>query len=270
MKKLLILTLIPALLLCGCASKKSEKRLLMDTVCTVTADCSTESLNGALDLCEKLDRLLSRHRPESEVSLLNHHDELEISKETLEVLVQAIYYCQKTGGKYDITITPASNLYDFYEEKAPTEEEAKKVLYKVGYNRIEVKGNYVDLHNTDIDFGSIAKGYAADKMVSYLKENGAKNGIVNLGGNVAVFGKAAKVGIKRNKSVQHTHPIHRCSQGQIFHLRTRIRIGAVVGLGDEARICLIICPFPIIISDILWDNVGRIPQIFLGYYFFCE
>ena len=197
MKKLLILTLIPALLLCGCASKKSEKRLLMDTVCTVTADCSTESLNGALDLCEKLDRLLSRHRPESEVSLLNHHDELEISKETLEVLVQAIYYCQKTGGKYDITITPASNLYDFYEEKAPTEEEAKKVLYKVGYNRIEVKGNYVDLHNTDIDFGSIAKGYAADKMVSYLKENGAKNGIVNLGGNVAVFGKAAKVGIKR-------------------------------------------------------------------------
>ena len=169
----------------------------MDTVCTLTADCSEESLNGALDLCEKLDRLLSRHRPESEVSLLNHHDELEISKETLEVLVQAIYYCQKTGGKYDITITPASDLYDFNEEKAPTEEEAKKVLYKVGYNRIEVKGNYVDLHNTDIDFGSIAKGYTADKMVAYLKENGAKNGIVNLGGNVAVFGKAAKVGIQK-------------------------------------------------------------------------
>ncbi len=169
----------------------------MDTVCTVTADCSEESLNGALDLCEDLDRLLSRHKPESEVSLLNHQDELEISKETLEVLVQAIYYCQKTGGKYDITITPASNLYDFTKEKAPTEEEAKKVLYKVGYNRIEVKGNYIDLHNTDIDLGSIAKGYAADKMVTYLKENGAKNGIVNLGGNVAVFGKAYKVGIQK-------------------------------------------------------------------------
>ncbi len=168
----------------------------MDTVCTVTADCSEESLNGALDLCETLDRLLSRHRPESEVAILNHNDELEISKETLEVLVQAIYYCQKTGGKYDITITPASDLYDFYSGKVPTKEQAKKVLYKVGYNRIEVKGNFVDLHNTDIDFGSIAKGYAADKMVAYLKENGAKNGIVNLGGNVAVFGKAYKVGIK--------------------------------------------------------------------------
>lgn len=199
MKKLFILTLISALLLCGCASKKtkSEKRILMDTVCTVTADCSEESLNGALDLCENFDRLLSRTRAESEVSLLNFHDELEVSKETLEILSQAIYYCQKTGGKYDITITPASNLYDFVKQKAPTEEEAKKVLYKVGYSRIEVKGNYVDLHNTDIDFGSIAKGYTADKMVKYLKENGAKNGIVNLGGNVAVFGKEYKVGIQK-------------------------------------------------------------------------
>ena len=201
MKKLLILLLIPTMLLCGCkgGNKKSitQTQILMDTVCTVTADCSKESLNGALNLCEELDRLLSRHRPESEVSLINHHDELELSKETLEVLAQAIYYCQKTGGKYDITITPALNLYDFEKQKAPTPEEAKKVLYKVGCNRIEVNGNSVDLHNTDIDFGSIAKGYAADKMVKYLKENGAVNGIVNLGGNVAVFGKEYNVGIKK-------------------------------------------------------------------------
>lgn len=201
MKKLLILLLIPTMLFCGCkdSERKSitQTRILMDTVCTVTADCSKESINGSLDLCEKLDRLFSRHRPESEVSLLNHTDEGEISKETLEVLAQAIYYCQKTGGKYDITITPALNLYDFEKQKAPTEEEAKKVLYKVGYNRIEVNGNKIDLHNTDIDFGSIAKGYAADKMVKYLKDKGAKNGIVNLGGNVAVFGKEYKVGIKK-------------------------------------------------------------------------
>lgn len=191
------------MLLCACKDNEKAKKsitktqILMDTVCTVTADCSEESIKGALALCEEYDRLLSRHRPESEVSLINHHDELELSKETREVLAQAIYYCQKTGGKYDITITPALNLYDFEKQTAPSAEEARKVLYKVGYNRIEVKGNYVDLHNTDIDFGSIAKGYTADKMVKYLKDNGAKNGIVNLGGNVAVFGKEYTVGIKK-------------------------------------------------------------------------
>lgn len=197
MKKLFILTLILALLLCGCASQKTNTQILMDTVCTVTADCDEETLSGVFELCEKYDRLLSRHKPESEVSMINHYDELELSPETLEILVQAIYYCQKTGGKYDITITPASDLYDFNEQIAPTAEEAQKVLYKVGYNRIEIKGNYVDLHNTDIDLGSIAKGYVADKAVAYLKENGAKNGIVNFGGNVVVFGKAYNVGIQK-------------------------------------------------------------------------
>ena len=81
--------------------------------------------------------------------------------------------------------------YTLSSRKKPT------LLYKVGFNRIEVNGNHIDLHNTDIDFGSIAKGYAADKMVKYLKDKGAKNGIVNLGGNVAVFGKEYKVGIKK-------------------------------------------------------------------------
>ena len=103
MKKLFIFLLIPTMLLCGCkdSERKSitQTRILMDTICTVTADCSKESINGSLNLCEDLDRLLSRHLPESEVSILNHTDELEISKETLEVLVHAIYYCQKTGGK---------------------------------------------------------------------------------------------------------------------------------------------------------------------------
>ncbi len=197
MKKIFILLLIPTLLLCGCASTQSDTQFLMDTVCTITADCNDEALDGVFELCENYERLLSRHKPESEVSMANHYDELEFSPETLEILTQAIYYCQKTGGKYDITITPATELYDFNKHIAPTEEEVKRKLYKVGYNRIEVKGNYVDLHNTDIDLGSIAKGYIADKAVAYLKENGAKNGIVNLGGNVAVFGKTYTVGIQK-------------------------------------------------------------------------
>lgn len=169
----------------------------MDTVCTITADCDEEYIDGVFELCAQYESLLSRHKNESDVSKLNHYDEYEISPETLHVLVQALYYCQKTGGKYDITITPLSMLYDFNKKIAPTEEEAQKKLYKVGYNRIEIKGNYVDLHNTEIDLASIAKGYIADKAVEYLKENGAKNGIVNLGGNVKVFGKAYNVGIQK-------------------------------------------------------------------------
>ncbi len=169
----------------------------MDTVCTITADCDEEIFDGVFKLCEDYDRLLSRHNQASEVAQINHHNKLEFSPETLEILVQALYYCEKTNGKYDITIAPISDLYDFEKKVAPAAADAKKQLYKVGWDRIEVKGNKVDLHNTDIDLSSIAKGYVADRVVEYLKENGVKSGIVNLGGNVAVFGKAYTVGIQK-------------------------------------------------------------------------
>ncbi len=198
MKKIFILLLMPTVLLCGChKSENTKSQILMDTVCTITADCSEEALNDVFKLCENYDRLLSPSSPDGEVSMINYYDEMELSPETLEILTKALYYCQKTGGKYDITITPAADLYDFENQTAPTEDELKSVLYKVGYDRIEIKGNFVYLNNTDINLGSIAKGYVADKLVKYLKDNGAQNGIVNLGGNVAVFGKVYTVGIQK-------------------------------------------------------------------------
>ena len=37
-----------------------------------------------------------------------------------------------------------------------------------------------------IDLGAIAKGYIADRMKEYLKEQGVESAIINLGGNVPV------------------------------------------------------------------------------------
>ena len=39
-----------------------------------------------------------------------------------------------------------------------------------------------------IDFGAIAKGYAADVVVEYLKSNNIPKAIINLGGNVYMLG----------------------------------------------------------------------------------
>jgi thiamine biosynthesis lipoprotein len=40
-----------------------------------------------------------------------------------------------------------------------------------------------------LDLGAIAKGYAADELVKILKEEGIKRALLNLGGNVYVWGK---------------------------------------------------------------------------------
>ena len=40
-----------------------------------------------------------------------------------------------------------------------------------------------------IDAGAVAKGFISDKLLAFFKENGVKSGIINLGGNVCVFGE---------------------------------------------------------------------------------
>ena len=44
----------------------------------------------------------------------------------------------------------------------------------------------------EIDLGGIAKGYAADKIVEYLKSQNIEKSIINLGGNVFVLGEKSK------------------------------------------------------------------------------
>ena len=52
-----------------------------------------------------------------------------------------------------------------------------------------------------IDLGSIAKGYAGQQSAQYLRDNGVKSALLNLGGNVQTIGSKPdgspwKVGIK--------------------------------------------------------------------------
>ena len=42
----------------------------------------------------------------------------------------------------------------------------------------------------EIDVGAIAKGYIADRLVDYMKQEGVASGLVNLGGNLVTVGPA--------------------------------------------------------------------------------
>ena len=46
-----------------------------------------------------------------------------------------------------------------------------------------------------VDLGGIAKGYAVDRALSALKEAGCTGGLVNAGGDLAVFGEKSHAGI---------------------------------------------------------------------------
>lgn len=194
MKKLLTLNMVFVLLaLCGCTPDTeniSDTRFMFDTVITLTADCDEETLDGAFSLCEKYDKLFSRTNKKSEVYALNSSEDfVEVSDDTLTLLKRAIHFCQLSNGEFDITVCPVSSLWDFEGTALPDRGEIAEALKNVDYEAIQIDGNKVRLNGAQIDLGGIAKGYIAEKLVEYFKENNVEAGIINLGGNVRVFGK---------------------------------------------------------------------------------
>ena len=194
--------LLLLLLLCGCSQDEnkalnSETRFLLDTACTVSADCDNETLSGAFAVCGELEKLLSRTVKGSDVYRLNEADGfVSVSDDTLRLLEKSVYYGNLTDGKFDITVCPVSELWDFKNQIVPSRSEIAEALKNVDYHSIEIKGNTANLNGKKIDLGGIAKGYITDKVVSYLEGKGVKKALVNLGGNIKVTGKF-NIGIRK-------------------------------------------------------------------------
>ena len=200
MKKITSVYLILMLLsLCGCGinTQNSDTRFVLDTVATITANSNKKTISGAFELCSEYEKLLGKTSQSGDVYRLNNSKGYcDVSEETFKIIERSLYFSQISNGKFDITIYPVSVLWDFKNQVVPSKDEISEALKNVDYQSIQLKDGRVNLNGKKIDLGGIAKGYIADKVTEYLKENGAKKGIVNLGGNVVVFGKEYKVGIQ--------------------------------------------------------------------------
>lgn len=201
MKKILSINLsLVLLLLCSCAQQENkDTRFLLDTVVTLTASCDSDTLDGAFALCKEYENLLSRTVEGSDIYKLNRSDGfVEVSEHTVNIIKQAIYFGDLSGGKFDITIYPVSSLWDFNKHIIPSRDEIAEALKNIDYQSIEINGNKVNPNGTKIDLGGIAKGYIADRLLEYFKENDIREGIIDLGGNLVVFGdRDYTVGIKQ-------------------------------------------------------------------------
>ena len=202
MRKFLSINLLFVLLaLCGCndGAENKETRFLLDTIVSLQADCDDKTLEEAFELCAQYEKILSRTAEESDVFKINNlNGAVEVSKDTSYLVKRSLYYSELTNGAFDITIAPVSMLWDFSGDVVPDRSEIAAALRSVDYHSVSVDGDIVNTNGKKIDLGAIAKGYIADKLRDYLTQKGATKGIVNLGGNVAVFGEREyRIGIKK-------------------------------------------------------------------------
>ncbi|EFK96082.1 ApbE-like lipoprotein [sediment metagenome] len=144
---------------------------------------------------ERLENLLSKYKPESEVSRLNKSGKLGVSPEVFFLIKKSKEFWQATDGAFDITVAPLVDLWGFTEKKfsVPTDVEIKNTLRLVGSDKILLhdSGNVVEftVPETRIDLGAVAKGYTLDCAAKKLKEKGINSCLINAGGQVYCLGK---------------------------------------------------------------------------------
>lgn len=202
--KIVSLYLIGIFLLSGISCTTASSPLTFtgyyfDTVVSLTFYHSKDAAKAeeCFQLCEKYENMLSRTIEGSDVWNINHSlgAPVEVSSETYDLIQQALYYCELTDGKIDITIAPLMDLWNFTGhtdgQAPPSSEEISTLLSHVDYRLVEPGDNYtIALKDKEaaIDLGFIAKGYIADKIKDYLISQGVKSALINLGGNVCAIG----------------------------------------------------------------------------------
>jgi FAD:protein FMN transferase len=204
----------------GEVRKYTYDRLLMTTIFQVVL-YTDKGQSAADNISEQVFQTISDLENKYSVTLsnslvfrANETGVIEpLDPETRHILSNALYYAEKTGGSFDITVYPVMKLWGFYNEEFKVADKSKvqELMQLVGYTNVLIQSNRVMLTNgAQLDLGGCLKGYAVDKVVALLKSRGIKAGIVNAGGNLRVFG------IKPDNAVWKIGIRHPRKQGEIF------------------------------------------------------
>ncbi len=169
---------------------------VMDTLTEITLITNQDGekhIDNLSELIEKYDKIFSHTNEESDIYRLNNNDNITVFEETYDIIEKSKELFEETNGSFDITVGAVSKLWNdtFESGVLPDENEIKNALDTVDYNALKFDNNTIikTIVSQEINLGSVAKGYIADKLKLYLDENNIKNALINLGGNIYAKGK---------------------------------------------------------------------------------
>ena len=195
-----------ALAVCGCAPRGgyvAAEGVMLGTTFRVTADVRGMTARQLRDAALRLDRearaSMSIFEEESLLSRLNDNRTDSVDAHIAYCLRLADSVGALSGGVYDVTVKPLVEAWGFAGRAADAAPDVDSILRFVGRGKVRIEGGRLVKADprVQLDFNSIAKGYTVDLVARMLEEEGMKDYLVDIGGEVRCRGRNPKGGAWR-------------------------------------------------------------------------
>lgn len=99
-----------------------------------------------------------------------------------------------SGGSYDVTVKPLVEAWGFTGKNAVDRPDVDSILQFVGREKVRIESGRLvkDDPRVQLDFNSIAKGYTVDLLAALVERCGARNYMVDIGGEIRCRGVNAE------------------------------------------------------------------------------
>ena len=161
----------------------------------VTAQAAQDAIEAAL---ERVNSAMSTYREDSEISAINRlpvGEALTVSEDFATVLDAGLAIGRASEGAYDVTVGPLVRLWGFGPdgdiEQLPSAERIAEQRLMVGQQDLAwdvAQRRLAKPAPRELDFSSIAKGYAVDLVAEALAQLRIGDYLVEVGGEMRVAG----------------------------------------------------------------------------------
>ncbi len=145
----------------------------------------------------EVDRQMSTYRNDSDIERFNAlpaNNCQTMPASVLELVRVGEQLSAQSEGSYDLTVEPLMNLWGFgpqgREEKVPAPAALAETLQQVGYRHLHIDGDRLCKDAAvEVDFNSIAAGYAVDTIAARLETMGIHDYLAEATGELKAKGK---------------------------------------------------------------------------------
>jgi len=149
-----------------------------------------EILNAIAEEAWRIEDKFSRYKKDNIIYRINNSkgESVAVDEETGRLLDFANELFEISEGLFDVTSGVLRQIWTFDgSDKLPEKKEVKKLLKKIGWQKIFRDENSVALpEGMEIDLGGIGKEYAVDRCAQIALQKTKSSVLVNFGGDLSV------------------------------------------------------------------------------------